>query len=224
MRRLSTILLAMTWLGATMLHSLAGRTPAIPAPATLRSITVTDPSAGKEVLLRIDGGYSFKTVHTPQGQLYVDLQGVAAGSISPSAQWPSGILAGYQLLQCTGARGESILRVEIQTRTPELLIAVQESSGLRLLLSESSAGSSAPTPPADAVGFSPAGQSSAGSSAPRLAARCCQFLCIEPGHACLQCCHARGQGCRFLSWQDARRAGAGFGYLDNPRVCRRSHH
>ena len=138
-----------------MPHTLAGRAPAIPAPATLKSITVTDPSVGKEVLLRIDGEYSFRTIHTPEGALYVDLQDVVAGGISRFAHWSSGLLAGYQLLDCTDARGEPVLRVEIQTRGPEPLIAERESSGLRLLLGQSPPASSAPTPTAKAVGSSP---------------------------------------------------------------------
>jgi hypothetical protein len=62
MRRLSTILLAMTWLAAGIPPKLGGHAAAFPALATLESITVTDPSVGEEVLLRIEGDYSFETV------------------------------------------------------------------------------------------------------------------------------------------------------------------
>jgi type IV pilus assembly protein PilQ len=155
MRRLSTIWLAMTWLLAGMPHALAGHPSAIPARATLNSITVADPSVGKEVLLQIDGKYSFKTIHTPEGALYVDLQGARVGGISPSAHWASGLLAGYQLLEYTDASGEPVVRVEIQTRRPEPLIAVRGSSGLRLLLGQIAPASGTPTPPAKGAGSSP---------------------------------------------------------------------
>ena len=155
MRRLSTIWLVMTWLLAGMPHALAGHPSAIPARATLNSITVADPSVGKEVLLQIDGKYSFKTIHTPEGALYVDLQGARVGGISPSAHWASGLLAGYQLLEYTDASGEPVVRVEIQTRGPEPLIAVRGSSGLRLLLGQSAPASGTPTPPAKGAGSSP---------------------------------------------------------------------
>ncbi len=155
MRRLSTLWLAMTWLVAGMPHTLAGHPSAIPARATLNSITVADPSVGREVLLRIDGKYSFKTIQTPEGALYIDLQGARVGGISPSAHWASGFLAGYRLVQYTNASGEPVVRVEIQTRGQEPLIAVQESSGLRLLLGQSAPASGTPTPPAKEAAPSP---------------------------------------------------------------------
>ena len=157
MRRLSTLWLAMAWLVAGIPHALAGHPPVIPARATLNSITVADPSVGREVLLRIDGKYSFKTVRTPEGALYVDLQGARVGGISPSAHWASGLLAGYRLIEYTDASGEPVVRVEIQTRGQEPLIAVRESSGLRLLLGQSAPASGTPTPPAKEAGPPPGG-------------------------------------------------------------------
>ena len=165
MRRLSIIWLAMTWLVAGMPHALAGHPSAIPGRATLNSITVVDPSVGREVLLQIDGDYSFKTIHTPEGALYVELQGARIGGISPSAHWASGLLAGYQLIEYTDASGEPVVRVEIQTRGPESLIAVQESSGLRLLLAQSAPASGTPTPPAKGAESSP-GKPASGTPTP----------------------------------------------------------
>jgi type IV pilus assembly protein PilQ len=158
MRRLSTLWLAMTWLVAGMPQALAGRPSAIPARATLKSITVTDPSVGKEVLLQIDGEYTFKTTPTPERALYVDLLGVKRGAVSPSAHWANGLLAGYQLLEFTDSRGELVLRVEVQTRGPEPIIAERGSSGLRLLLGQSAPASGTPTPPAKGAGSSPGKQ------------------------------------------------------------------
>jgi len=165
MRRLSIIWLAMTWLVAGMPHALAGHPSAIPGRATLNSITVVDPSVGREVLLQIDGDYSFKTIHTPEGALYVELQGARIGGISPSAHWASGLLAGYQLIEYTDASGEPVVRVEFQTRGPESLIAVQESSGLRLLLAQSAPASGTPTPPAKGAESSP-GKPASGTPTP----------------------------------------------------------
>jgi type IV pilus assembly protein PilQ len=148
MRRLFTLWLAMTWLVAGMPQALAGRPPVIAACATLKSITVTDPSLGKEVLLQIDGEYSFKTIHTPEGAVYVDLLGAKLGRVSPSAHWANGLLAGYQLLAFTDASGEPVLRVEVQTRGQQPLIAERGNSGLRLRLGQSAPASGTPTPPA----------------------------------------------------------------------------
>jgi len=145
MRRLSTLWLAMTWLVAGMPHALAGHPAAIPARAALKSITLTDPSAGREVLLKVDGEYSFKTARAPDGALYVDLVGAELGGASLSARWANGPLAGYQLTEFTDSGGGPVLRVEFQTRGAEPLIAERENSGLRLRLE-----TNAPTPNASA--------------------------------------------------------------------------
>jgi type IV pilus assembly protein PilQ len=137
----------MTWLVAGMPQALAGRPSATPARATLQSITVADPSLVKEVLLHIDGEYSFKATPAPQGALYVDLLGVELGAASPSAHWANGPFAGYELLEFTDASGGPVLRVELQTRGPEPLVAERGSSGLRLWLGPSAPVSGAPTPP-----------------------------------------------------------------------------
>ena len=121
MKQLSTILLAMTWLVLGASQVSAGRASGALPPATLKSVTVADPSVGRELLLRIDGEYSFKTIHTPEGDLYVDLQGTRAGGIPPSAKWSGGFLAGYQLLQYSGAGGVPVVRMEIRTRAPSRL-------------------------------------------------------------------------------------------------------
>ena len=84
MRRLSTLWLAMTWMLVGMPLALAQHPPGIPAPASLNSITVADSPVGKEILLQIDGEYSFQTVHEPEGALYVELHGPRIGSLSPS--------------------------------------------------------------------------------------------------------------------------------------------
>jgi type IV pilus assembly protein PilQ len=154
MRRLSTLWLAMIWLVAGMPHALAGHPSPIGPRATLKSITVTDPSVGKEALLQIDGEYSFKTTRTPEGALYVDLIGAKPGGVSPSAHWANGLFAGYQLVGFTDASGEAVLRVKVQTRTPVPLIAERGSSGLRLL-GQSAPASGTPTPPAQGAEASP---------------------------------------------------------------------
>ncbi len=149
MRRLSTICLAMTWVVAGMPHALVGRPPAIPLHATLRSVTVSDPSLGKEVLLQIDGEYSFQTIHTPEGALYVDLLGVTLDHIATSGHWASGPLEGYQLIEFVGTNGGPGVRVEIQTRGGEPLGPERVSSGLRLLVRQRAP--TAPSIPASPV-------------------------------------------------------------------------
>ncbi len=154
MRRLSTLWLAMTWMLVGMPLALAQHPPGIPAPASLNSITVADSPVGKEILLQIDGEYSFQTVHEPEGALYVELHGPRIGSLSPSTHWAKGPLAGYQLIEYTDANGRPVVRMEIQTRGSEPLSAERGSLGLRLLLGQSAPASGASAPPAIGSGSS----------------------------------------------------------------------
>ena len=156
MRRLSTVWLAMTWLMAGMPQTLASRPLAIPARATLRAVEVADSPAGKEILLQIDGQYSFETIHTPEGALYIDLLGVKLGHVSPSEHWANGLLAGYQLIEFLGTNGEPGVRVEVQTRGGGPLIPKQVGSGLRILLGQSAPVPSTSTLPAKVAGPAPA--------------------------------------------------------------------
>ena len=154
MRRLSTLWLAMTWLVAGMPHALAGHPSPVGARATLTSIAVTDPSAGKEVLLQIEGEYSFRTTHIPEGPLYVDILGAKPGGVSPSAHWANGLFAGYQLVDFTDASGEPVVRIKVETRGLVPIVAKRGSSGLRLL-GQSAPASGALTRPVEAAGNSP---------------------------------------------------------------------
>ena len=146
MRRLSTLWLAMTWMLVGMPQALAPHPPEIPARASLNSITVADSPVGKEILLQIDGEYSFQTVREPEGALCVELHGPRIGTLSPSAHWAKGPLAGYQLIEYTDANGRPVVRMEIQTRGSAPLSAERGSSGLRLLLGQSAPASGAPAP------------------------------------------------------------------------------
>jgi type IV pilus assembly protein PilQ len=148
MRRLTTLWLAMIWLMGGMPHALAGHPRAIPGYATLRSITLPDPSVGREVQLRIDGEYQFETSHASQGVIYVDLLSTEVGDVTPSTQWATGAISGYRLMEFKGSRGEPGVRVELQTREPQSVIVVQESAGLRLLLAETISAPGAPPAPA----------------------------------------------------------------------------
>jgi type IV pilus assembly protein PilQ len=136
----------MTWLVAAVPHARANLPSALPARATLKSIALADSSLGKDLLLQIDGEYSFKATPTPEGTLYIDLLGVELGAVSPSAHWADGPLAGYQLVQFTDAGGESVLRVEVQTRAREPLIAERGSFGLRVRVGQSAPAPATPTP------------------------------------------------------------------------------
>ena len=155
MRRLSTLCLA-TWLAAGLPQALAGHPSPIPTPATLKSITVTDVPKGQEVLLRVDGKYTFRASDAAQGVLYVDLIDTNMGSVPALGALGEGPLAGYQLREFKQPSGEPTVRVEVQTRSPQSFITRQGDSGLRLLFDPPTTGSTLPSASAKQPTASPA--------------------------------------------------------------------
>ena len=96
---------------------------AIPAQAIVKAVEVADSSAGREILLRIDGHYTFRTIQTPEGKVFIDVQGAKIGTKQ---------LAGYHLIEYTDASGHSVVRVEIPALSQQPLMVKEEASGLRL--------------------------------------------------------------------------------------------
>jgi type IV pilus assembly protein PilQ len=155
MKRLSTLCLA-TWLVAGLPHALAGHPSPFPTPATLKSITVTDVPMGKEVLLQVDGKYTFHASDTVQGVVYVDLVDTNLGSVPASPRWEKGPVVGYQLREFKQPSGDPTVRVEIQTRSLQSFSTQQGDSGLRLLFAQATPGSPLPSTPAKPPLASPA--------------------------------------------------------------------
>jgi hypothetical protein len=93
------------------------------AQAIVKGVEVADSSAGKEILLRIDGHYTFRTIQTPEGKVYIDVQGAKIGTKR---------LAGFHSIEYTDANGHPVVRVEILSPSQQPLKVTQESSGLRL--------------------------------------------------------------------------------------------
>ena len=152
MRQLSAFWLAMTWTVVGVAQSLAAHPAAIPAQATVKAIEVPDSSVGKEILLRIDGQYTFRTIQTPEGKVYIDVQGAKLGTRQ---------LTGYHLIQYTDASGQPVVRIEIPTLSQQPLMAKQEASGLRVQFApDGQASPSNPTPAAPGA-MVPAGDTKA---------------------------------------------------------------
>ncbi len=156
MKRFASVWLALLWLMPGIPQAFASHPAAIPARATLKAIKAVDAPAGKEIILQIEGEYSFQSIRTPEGSNYIDLQGARVGGIPRSAQWGTAPLAGYQLLEYTDASGFHVVRVEILTHTQEQLVVTRERSGLRLVIGQDGPASSmSPKPPAEAAASSP---------------------------------------------------------------------
>ena len=104
-------------------QSHAAHPAAIPAQAIVKAVEVADSSAGREILLRIDGHYTFRTIQTPEGKVYIDVQGAKIGTKH---------LAGYHFIEYTDASGHPVVRVEILALSQPPLMVKQEAPGLRL--------------------------------------------------------------------------------------------
>ncbi len=167
MRRKAVLSLVMAWLIVGVVASAAARASTASSPASLKAVTLSGTAPGGEVLLRIDGEYSFQTIQATEDTVFVDLKGVRSEAGLPKAgRWPGGLLGGYRLLQYTDAAKRPVVRLQFDVRRGEPFTARQEPAGLRLLFGRnpSSSSASASRAPAASPGPEP---SEAASSKPR---------------------------------------------------------
>jgi type IV pilus assembly protein PilQ len=151
MKRQAIVLLTMTWLILGMASSSASRDSAASPRATLKACTLSDAASGRELLLRLEGEYSFKTVQATDRTLFVDLKGVKLAGIPKTAQWSSGLLTGYRVLQYADAAGQPVVRVQVEMKYPAPVDVQRGPEGLRLLFGAN------PSPAAASAALTPAG-------------------------------------------------------------------
>ena len=133
MRRKAILSLTMTWLILGMVSIAQSRQTAALPQASLKAVTTADPVSANQLLLRIEGKYSFQAVQATADTVLVDLKGVRAGGVARDGQWATGLLSGYHLLQYTDANGQPVIRVQVNLKRPEPFTVRQEPAGLRLL-------------------------------------------------------------------------------------------
>jgi type IV pilus assembly protein PilQ len=144
MRRHAIVLLTLTGIILGIVPALGVRAAAASTAATLNAVTVPDPSTGRELLLRMQGECPFTTVQASDETLFIDLTGAKLGAIPKAAQWSHGLLAGYRLLEYTGATGQSMVRVVVETRHHEASTVQRGLAGLRVLFGQDSPAGAAP--------------------------------------------------------------------------------
>jgi type IV pilus assembly protein PilQ len=133
MRRKAIVLLTMTWLILGVVSLAQSRqTTALPQ-ASLKAVTVADPTSASQLLLRIEGKYTFQAVQATADTVLVDLNGVKAEGVAKDGQWATGLLSSYHLLQYTDARGMPVVRVQLNLKRPEAFKVRREPAGLRLV-------------------------------------------------------------------------------------------
>ena len=133
MRRKAILSLTMTWLILGMVSIAQSRQTAALPQASLKAVTTAGPVSANQLLLRIEGKYSFQAVQATADTVLVDLKGVRAGGVARDGQWATGLLTGYHLLQYTDANGQPVIRVQVNLKRPEPFTVRQEPAGLRLL-------------------------------------------------------------------------------------------
>ena len=83
MRRKAIILLTVTWLMLGMDFAPGSRAWAASEAATLKSVTLSASPTGTELVLRVDGIYSYKTIQASPDTLFIDLAGAKVGGVDP---------------------------------------------------------------------------------------------------------------------------------------------
>jgi type IV pilus assembly protein PilQ len=133
MRRYAIVLLTMTGLTLGMARAPAGRAWAASEVATLKAVTVSAGPPCEELVLRVDGTYAYKTVQAAPDVLFIDLAGAKIDGVPRSGSWSSPLMSGYKLLQYQDASGQSVVRVQVDTRRAESFVIQRDSAALRLL-------------------------------------------------------------------------------------------
>lgn len=147
MRRKAILTLTMIWLIMGMVSVAQSRLLAAAPQASLKAVTTVGPASANQLLLRIEGEYSFQAVQATADTVLLDLKGVRASGVARDGRWAGGVLSGYRLVQYTDASGQPVVRVQVNLTRSAPFKVRQEAAGLRLLFGpESSATSVAAVP------------------------------------------------------------------------------
>jgi type IV pilus assembly protein PilQ len=136
MRRKVILSLTVIWLivGATTLAQ--SRSQAALPQASLKAVGLTDPASPRQLLLRIEGSFSFNTVRATSDAVLIDLHGVRASGVARDGQLAGDLLGGYHILQYADAKGRPVVRVQVNLKRPEVLKVYRDPAGLRLVFGE----------------------------------------------------------------------------------------
>jgi type IV pilus assembly protein PilQ len=132
MRRKAILSLTMICLLLGALSVAQGGDGAAKPAASLTAITTGGPASAQQLLLRINGAYSYQTVRATADTILVDLQGVKAGGVARDGELPGGVFTGYHLLQYSDANGLPVVRVKLSVKSAEPFKFQKEPAGLRV--------------------------------------------------------------------------------------------
>jgi type IV pilus assembly protein PilQ len=138
MRRTAILSFTTLWLMLGMVATARSADKSGTTPASLTAVSVAGPTSPHEVILRIEGDYSYHTTRATGDTVLVDLRGVKVVGVAKDGQLSGGIVTDYHLLQYMDASGQPVVRVQLNLKQPETLRASREAAGLRLAFGASS--------------------------------------------------------------------------------------
>ena len=164
MTRQAILLLTVTGLMLGAVVAPTSRAWADSEAATLKSVSLSAAPTGAQVVLRVEGAYSYKTVQASPDSLFIDLAGAKADGVARSEEWTNPVFSGYKLLSFKDANGQPVVRVQVDTKVVIPLVLAKEGSRLRLLEKGQAVMAAAVLPAAPAP--APAASTPAPSAAP----------------------------------------------------------
>jgi type IV pilus assembly protein PilQ len=132
MRRTAILSFTTLWLMLGLVSTALGAEKPGSSPASLKAVSITSPTSPHEVILRIDGDYSYHTTRATGDTVLVDLRGVKVAGVAKDGKLGGGIVTDYHLLQYMDSSGQPVVRVQLNLKQPESLRAYREAGGLRL--------------------------------------------------------------------------------------------
>src|SRR5437870_2688874 len=120
MRRKTFPSRAMSVLTLVIFCTLTRQAVASPPPAILRGISASTPAPANELILRMDGLYSFNVVQDTPETLFIDLVPATAENVASKGEWSGGLLTGYHLRQFSDSSNQPVVRVEIKMKHHEV--------------------------------------------------------------------------------------------------------
>jgi type IV pilus assembly protein PilQ len=144
MRRKAILSLTVIWLILGTISPAQSRSQAALPQASLKAVALTDPASPHQLLLRIEGGFSFNTVRATSDAVLIDLHGVRASGVARDGQLSGDLLGGYHILQYADAKGRPVVRVQVNLKRAEVVKVHRDPAGLRLVFGEAAQSGSTP--------------------------------------------------------------------------------
>ncbi len=147
MRKKPLILQTVFWLVLGTLSATARPATRASGPALLKSVTLASGASEKDLLLAVEGRYTYTTLAVDSRTTMIDLKGVKASGVPKQGQWKDEWLAGYRLFEYTSADHQPVVRLEVTQKGSQPFEAHRDKAGLRLSFGPARAlASAAPVP------------------------------------------------------------------------------